>query len=71
MECAPLVRLYNIPALVQIKALRRHGNKPLSETMKVSFLGAFIRGCLSFVMPFRISSCFTSACTWQRGKIAK
>ena len=29
--------IYNIPALVQIKAWRRPGEKPLSEPMTVSF----------------------------------
>ena len=34
----PKVRIYNIPALVQIMAWRRPGDKPLSETMMVSLL---------------------------------
>ena len=32
------VRIYNIPALVQIMAWRRSGDKPLSESLMVSLL---------------------------------
>ena len=34
-KCIPNVRIINIPALVQIMAWRRWGNKPLSEPMMV------------------------------------
>ena len=38
LKFVPKVRINNIPALVQIKALRRPGDKPLSEPMMVSWL---------------------------------
>ena len=38
LEFVPKVRINNIPALVQIMAWRRQGDKPLSEPMMVSLL---------------------------------
>ena len=38
LEFVPKVRINNIPALVQIMAWRRPGDKPLSEPMMVSLL---------------------------------
>ena len=38
LKSVPEVRTYNIPALVQIVAWRRPGDKPLSEPMMVSLL---------------------------------
>ena len=38
LKFAPMGPINNIPALVQIMAWRRPGNKPLSEAMMVSFL---------------------------------
>ena len=38
LKFVPEVRIDNIPALVQIIALRRPGDKPLSESMMVSLL---------------------------------
>ena len=38
LKFVPRVRINNIPALVQIMAGRRPGNKPLSEPMMVSLL---------------------------------
>ena len=38
LKFVPKVRINNIPALVQIMALRRPGDKPLSEPMMVSLL---------------------------------
>ena len=38
LKFVPKVRINNIPALVQIMAWRRPGNKPLSEPMMVSLL---------------------------------
>ena len=38
LKCAPKVRINNIPALVQIMAWRRPGDKPLSEPMMDSLL---------------------------------
>ena len=38
LKFVPKVRIDNIPALVQIMAWRRPGDKPLSEPMVVSFL---------------------------------
>ena len=38
LKCVPKNRINNIPALVQIMAWRRPGNKPLSEPMMVSLL---------------------------------
>ena len=38
MKVLPKVRIYNVPALVQIMYCRRPGDKPLSETMMVSLL---------------------------------
>ena len=38
LEFVPKVRINNIPALVQIMAWRRPGDKPLSESMRVSLL---------------------------------
>ena len=38
LKFVPKVRINNIPALVQIMAWRRSGNKPLSEPMMVSLL---------------------------------
>ena len=38
LKFVPKVRINNIPALVQIMASRRSGNKPLSEPMMVSLL---------------------------------
>ena len=32
-------------------------------------VGAFIHGCLSFRVPFRVFSMFATACTCQRGQI--
>ena len=37
LKCVPKVRIKNIPALVQIMAWRRPGDKPLSEPMLVSW----------------------------------
>ena len=36
LKFVPMVRISNIPALVQIMAWRRPGNKPLSESMMIS-----------------------------------
>ena len=38
LKCVPYVRINNIPALVQIMAWRRPGDKPLSKPMMVSLL---------------------------------
>ena len=38
LKFVPMVRIYNIPALVQIMAWCRPGDKPLSEPMMVSLL---------------------------------
>ena len=38
LKCAPKGSINNIPALVQIMAWRRPGDKPLSESMMVSLL---------------------------------
>ena len=38
LKFVPKVRIKNIPALVQIMAWRRPGDKPLSEPMMVSLL---------------------------------
>ena len=38
LKFVPKVRINNIPALVQIMAWRRPGDKPLSEPMVVSLL---------------------------------
>ena len=38
MKVLPKVRIYNVPALVQIMYCRRPGDKQLSETMMVSLL---------------------------------
>ena len=38
LKCVPKVPINNIPALVQIMAWRRPGDKPLSEPMMVSLL---------------------------------
>ena len=38
LKVVPYVRINNIPALVQIMAWRRPGDKPLSGTMMVSLL---------------------------------
>ena len=38
LKFVPKVRINNIPALVQIMALHRPGDKPLSEPMVVSLL---------------------------------
>ena len=38
LKFVPMVRINNIPALVQIMAWRRSGDKPLSEPMMVSLL---------------------------------
>ena len=38
LKCVPKVRINNIPAMVQIMAWRRPGDKPLSEPMMVSLL---------------------------------
>ena len=38
LKFVPKVRINNIPALVQIMAWRRPGDKPLSEPMMVSLL---------------------------------
>ena len=38
LECVPKVRINNIPALVQIMAWRRPGDKPLSEPVMFSLL---------------------------------
>ena len=38
LKFVPKVRINNVPALVQIMAWRRPGDKPLSEPMMVSFL---------------------------------
>ena len=39
----PEVQINNIPALVEIMAWRRPGDKPLSEAMVVSFTDAYMR----------------------------
>ena len=41
LKFVPKVRINNIPALVQIMAWRRPGDKPLSEPMMVSVLTKF------------------------------
>ena len=38
LKFVPMVRINNIPALVQLMAWRRSGDKPLSEPMMVSLL---------------------------------
>ena len=38
LKLVPRVRISNIPALVQIKAWRVQGDKPLSEPMMISLL---------------------------------
>ena len=38
LKCVPKVRINNIPALIQIMAWRRIGDKPLSEPMMVNLL---------------------------------
>ena len=43
LKFAPEVRINNIPALVQIMAWRRTGDKPLSEPMLSRFTDAFMR----------------------------
>ena len=37
LKCVPKVRINNIPALVQIMAWRRPGDKPLSEPMMLVY----------------------------------
>ena len=39
----------NIPALVQVMAWRRPGDKPLSEPMKVQFTDAYMRRSLKLI----------------------
>ena len=39
----PQVRINNIPALIQIMASRRPGDKPLSEPLMVSLFDAYMR----------------------------
>ena len=43
LKFVPKVRINNIPALVQIVAWRRPGDKPLSEAMLYRFTDAYIR----------------------------
>ena len=43
LKFAPKVRINDVPALVQIKAWRRIGDKPLSEPMLTRFTDAYMR----------------------------
>ena len=43
LNFVPKVWINNIPALVQIMAWHRPGNKPLSEQMMVCFTDAYMR----------------------------
>ena len=43
LKFVPKVRINNIPAMVQIMAWRRIGDKPLSEQMMTQFNDAYMR----------------------------
>ena len=43
LKFVPKVTIDNIPALVQIMAWRRIGDKPLSEPMHIRFTDAYMR----------------------------
>ena len=47
LKFVPKVRINNIPALVQIMAWRRPGDKSLTEPMIVSLLTQYMRGSAS------------------------
>ena len=55
LKCVPTVRIINIPALVQIMAWCRIGDKPLSEPMMVNLLTHF---CDTQPQWAKKSSCF-------------
>ena len=65
LKYVPKVRINNIPALVQIMAWRRPGDKPLSEPMMVSLLThiytslglnelIYVRGTNTYVFPLHL-----------------
>ena len=43
LKFVPRIQISNIPALIQIMAWRRPGDKPLSEQMMVCFTDAYMR----------------------------
>ena len=59
LKFVPKVRINNIPALVQIMAWRRPGDKPLSEPMMVSLLTHICVTRPQWVKFIRILTCTT------------
>ena len=58
-------RINNIPALVQIMAWRRPGDKPLSEPMMVSLPLGLDELNLKFELPCRSSAILSNTCKWM------
>ena len=77
LKFVPKVPINNIPALVQIMAWRRPGDKPLSEPMLVSLLTHIcvarpqwvntLRPCNVFIHPWIDSSLYPRSMKWKGG----
>ena len=59
LEFVPKVRINNIPALVQIMAWRRPGDKPLSEPMMISLLTHI---CVTRPQWVNVIMCYNGTC---------